>query len=103
MFGVVAQGQAEGGGALGHVRYWISSGKYQLVVCDEINTAAHLGIVDVEQVVEILKTRDSSTEVVLTGRSAPAEFIALADLVSSINPVKHYFDSGQPARPGIEF
>jgi cob(I)alamin adenosyltransferase len=102
-FGVLSEDKAEGERALGLAKDWISSGKYQLVVLDEINTAAHLGIVDVEQVVEILKTRNPNIEVVLTGRSAPAEFIALADLVSSINPVKHYFDTGQPARAGIEF
>jgi len=102
-FGVLPEDKAEGERALILTKDWISSGKYQLVVLDEINTAAHLGIVDVEQVVEVIRAKNPNTEVVMTGRSAPAEFIALADLVSSVNPVKHYFDTGQPAREGIEF
>lgn len=102
-FGVLPEDRAEGERALALAKQWITSGEYQLVVLDEVNTAAHLGIVDVERAVAAIRARNPNTEVVMTGRSAPAEFIALADLVSSVNPVKHYFDTGQPAREGIEF
>lgn len=102
-FGVTDEDRAEGTRALALVKDWISSGRYQLVVLDEINTAAHLGIVDTANVVEVLRGRNASTEVVLTGRSAPPELLALADLVSNVTATKHYFETGQPAREGIEF
>jgi cob(I)alamin adenosyltransferase len=102
-FGVLVDDKQEGERALKLAQDWVHSGKYQLVVLDEINTAAHLGIVPVDDVVVMVKTRHVNTEVVMTGRAAPAEFIAAADLVTSFNPVKHYFDTGQAAREGIEF
>ena len=42
-------------------------------------------------------------ELVITGRRAPEELIAAADLVTEMRPLKHYYDAGVPARPGIEF
>jgi cob(I)alamin adenosyltransferase len=102
-FGVTDEDRAEGSRGLALARDWVSSGRYELVVLDEINTAAHLGIVGVAEVVEAVRARHPKTEVVMTGRSAPPEFIALADLVSTVNPTKHYFETGQPAREGIEF
>ena len=55
------------------------------------------------EVLEMLKARPPWVEVVLTGRQAPPEVIALADLVTEMRPVKHYFEAGIPGRRGIEW
>ncbi len=88
---------------LNGIRAAIQSGDYQVVVLDEILGALHKGVVGLEDVVELLKNKPSGVELILTGRNVPEEIVALADLVSEINPVKHYYKSGVPARKGIEF
>ncbi len=81
----------------------LSSGEYDLIVMDEVNVAAHCGLVNVEEVVEALRNRAERTEAVLTGRYAPAAFIEIADLVTEMREVKHYFRKGVMAREGVEF
>jgi cob(I)alamin adenosyltransferase len=81
----------------------ILSGKYAMVILDEINLAISLGHLEAGEVIAALRERDPSLHVVLTGRDASEELIAFADLVSEIRPVKHPFDAGVPAQKGIEF
>lgn len=81
----------------------IASGEYRLVVLDEINVAASLGLVEVELVVSALKRRPPDLEIVLTGRNAPAALIELADLVTEMVPRRHYYEKGLPARLGVEY
>jgi cob(I)alamin adenosyltransferase len=83
----------------------IASGRYDLVILDEINVvmAERLGYLDPKEVAEFLKTRDPDLHVVLTGRGAPPEICELADTVSEINAVKHHYKAGVPAQQGIEF
>lgn len=81
----------------------ILSGKYKMVILDEINVAMSLGHLDPGEVIAALRERDPAHHVILTGRGAPEEIIAFADLVSEIHPVKHPFDAGVPAQKGIEF
>jgi cob(I)alamin adenosyltransferase len=81
----------------------ILSGKYDMVILDEINVVMKLGYLDPGVVVEFLKTRDPRLHVVLTGRGAPPSVIELADLVSEVVPIKHPFQSGVKAQQGIEF
>ncbi len=81
----------------------IRSGKYDLVILDEINVVMKLGYLDPKVVVDFLKARDPRQHVVLTGRGAPAEIIEAADLVSEIMPVKHPYKAGVKAQLGIEF
>jgi cob(I)alamin adenosyltransferase len=81
----------------------IQSGKYDLVILDEINVVMKLGYLDPKVVVDFLKGRDPRQHVVLTGRGAPAEIIEAADLVSEILPIKHPYKSGVKAQLGIEF
>lgn len=77
--------------------------EYQLIILDEINIAIDMKIVDVNEVVEVLKNKPKSMEIVLTGRNASPKIIEIAHLVSKIEPVKHYWDLGIVARKGIEF
>ncbi len=81
----------------------LKSGKYGLVVLDEINVAVHLGLLTADEVLAALKNRAEGTEVIMTGRHAPSEFIEYADLVTEMKKIKHYFDEGISARKGIEF
>jgi cob(I)alamin adenosyltransferase len=81
----------------------IASGEYHLVVLDEINVAAALGLVTEDDVLALLEDRPEHVEVVLTGRDAPQRFIDRADLVTEMRMVKHFYEAGIPARRGIEF
>ena len=80
----------------------ISSGKYDIVMLDEINVALHLGLLDVESVLEVIRQKPENVELVLTGRYAPPEIINSADLVSEINEIKHYYTTGLLSREGID-
>jgi len=81
----------------------VASGDYQMVVLDEINVALDFKLVDLEAVIELIKTKPASLDLVLTGRSAPAEVIALADMVSEVREIKHHYAQGIKERAGIEY
>jgi len=80
----------------------LCSGKYDLVILDEVNVASAWKLIRKEDVVSLVKGRPPNVEIVLTGRYAPEEFIDLADLVTEMRLVKHPFQRGIPARAGIE-
>jgi len=84
------------------VRDAIFSGKYDVVVMDEVNIALYLKLLDVSNVLELIHTKPSNVELVLTGRFAPPEIIDVADLVTEMTEVKHYYENGISARDGIE-
>ncbi|OFK24211.1 hypothetical protein HMPREF2826_08070 [Olsenella sp. HMSC062G07] len=73
-----------------------------MVILDEINIALHLHLLTVSAVLEALKGRAPGTEVVLTGRYAPKELIDMADLVTEIKEIKHYYQQGVLSRKGID-
>ncbi len=81
----------------------IATGDHNLVILDEINLALAYGLIPLEEVVDVLCRRPARVEVVLTGRDAPPELLELADLVTEMRPVKHYFQAGVRARAGIEW
>lgn len=81
----------------------IQSGKYQLVILDEINICTSMNMIKVSEVKDVLLNKPESLEVVLTGRDAHPELKALAHLVTEMKPIKHYFDAGIMARQGIEY
>jgi len=83
-------------------RELMESGAFQLVVLDEINVVLSLGLLSSEEVISALRARPSWVEVVLTGRKAPEEVLKFADLVTEMRKIKHYYDRGLSARPGIE-
>ena len=88
--------------ALQQARAELSSGVYDLFVCDEINGAVGFGLIDVEQVLELIRMKPERVELVLTGRNADERVVQAADLVTEMREVKHYYQSGVPARTGIE-
>lgn len=89
--------------ALAAARKDITSGKYDLVVLDEINYACYFGLIKPEDVVRLIKDKPPQVELILTGRHAPKQIIAIADLVTEMKKIKHPFDQGIVARKGIEY
>jgi cob(I)alamin adenosyltransferase len=84
-------------------RQVITVGEHDLVILDEINVALAYNLIPLPEALEALRRRPPWVEVVLTGRQAPPELIELADLVTEMRPLKHYFEAGVPARRGIEW
>jgi cob(I)alamin adenosyltransferase len=78
------------------------SGKYDIVVLDEIITAHFFHLIALEEMFDIVAIKPTGVELVFTGRNAPPELIEKADLVTEMKEVKHYFQQGIKARRGIE-
>lgn len=76
--------------------------KADIVVLDEINCAIDFGLLPVEEVVEVLKKKPDGMELILTGRGAARELVEIADLVTEMKDVKHYYEKGVDARVGVE-
>lgn len=102
-FGVTDEDKVEGERGLEIVRELFRNGEHQLVVLDEINSTADLGILEVERVLSVLKQKPEEVELILTGRNCPQSFLDLADLVSDVQLVKHYFYHGVKAREGLDY
>ena len=81
----------------------LSSGEYNMVILDEINVALDFKLISLDDVVEMIKNKAPSLDLILTGRYAPPEIIELADTVSEINEIKHHYSAGVKERAGIEF
>lgn len=80
----------------------LMSGKYRIVILDEINMAIWFDLILLEEAIELVENRPSETELIFTGRRAAPEIIERADLVTEMREVKHYYTQGVPARKGIE-
>lgn len=89
--------------ALAYGRAALTAGAWDLVVLDEVLGALYAGLISLEQVLEMICARPPQVELVITGREAPPEIIAAADLVTEMQEVKHPFLRGVKARRGIEF
>ncbi|MDI6761025.1 MAG: cob(I)yrinic acid a,c-diamide adenosyltransferase [Candidatus Brocadiaceae bacterium] len=79
------------------------SGEYDMIILDEINVAIHYTMLDVLEVLKLIKERPPHVELILTGRYAHPRLLEAADLVSEIKAVKHPYTSGVKAREGIEY
>lgn len=80
----------------------IMSGEYDVVIMEEINVALLYGLFEVERILNIIKNKPESVELVLTGRYANKQIIEAADLVTEMKMIKHYYNEGVQARRGIE-
>ncbi|MEI6970302.1 MAG: cob(I)yrinic acid a,c-diamide adenosyltransferase [bacterium] len=80
----------------------LSSRKYDVVVADEINVAVALGLLQLENVLDLVRNKPANVELVLTGRGADRRLRRLADLVTDFRCAKHYYCTGVTARKGIE-
>lgn len=81
----------------------IKSDKYDVIVLDEANIAIYYKLFTVEELIQTIKSKSETTEVIVTGRYAAQELIDLADLVTEMKEVKHYYKNGLEAREGIEY
>ena len=81
----------------------IMKGGVDVLILDEINVAVNLKLIDIEEVLELIKKKPEHMELVLTGRKAPVEIVQAADLVTEMIEIKHPYNSGFKARKGIEY
>jgi cob(I)alamin adenosyltransferase len=81
----------------------VLSGEYDLVILDEVNLAAAWGLVDIEELIRLIREKPAHVELILTGRSADPRLIELADLVTEMVEVKHPYCKGILSRCGIDY
>ena len=80
----------------------IKSKSYDVVIADELNVALKVGLIKLRQVLELLRSAHKKTELIITGRYANPEVLKIADLVSEVRQIKHYYRKGIKSRIGIE-
>lgn len=98
-----AEHRANAQDAIDLVHEKIVSGSFDLIILDEINNAVQLNLVDLEQVLAILRTKPPLMHLILTGRDAHPEVIGLADTVSEIIEIKHAYRKDIEPQPGIDY
>ena len=81
----------------------INSGKYNMIILDEINVALDFKLLDLKEVIAAIKNKPAGVDLILTGRYASPQIIKLADTVSEIKEVKHHYAAGIKDRAGIEY
>lgn len=77
--------------------------KYDILVLDEICISLYYKLFEINELLELLKAKPEETEIVMTGRYAPKVLYEIADLVTEMNEIKHYYKNGVEARQGIEY
>ncbi len=80
----------------------LRGGNYDMVILDEVNGAISFGLLTVEELLDVIHSKPENVELVLTGRNADQRIIDIADLVTEMREIKHYYKDGVPARIGIE-
>jgi cob(I)alamin adenosyltransferase len=89
--------------ALTAARQRIHSASWDIVVLDEINVAVKLGLIDIKDVLELVRSKPPELHLVLTGRDAHPDLIAAADMVTEMRDLKHPYAAGVPAQKGIDY
>lgn len=87
---------------LEEIKKIVKSNKFDIVILDEINVAAYHGLIDVNDILNLIEKKPAGVEIVLTGRYADKRIIEKADLVTEMKEIKHYYKKGVKARRGIE-
>ena len=89
--------------ALAAARKAMLGGDYDLIVMDEVNVALEYHLIELDEIIKLIKDKPPGVELILTGRYADNALIEMADLVTEMVKVKHPFDKGIKARKGIEY
>ena len=89
--------------ALEQITQFAKDKTYDVLILDEIVFCLSKKLADLQDIKNIIDKKDPAVEIVLTGHGASTELIAMADLVTEMKKIKHYFDNGVAARKGIEF
>ncbi len=87
---------------LEEVKAVLASGDYQMLILDEANIATRYNLFAPEELIDLIRSKPESMELVITGRNADPRVIAMADLVTEMREIKHYYNDGVQARAGIE-
>lgn len=80
----------------------LAEGKCDILILDEIMAVLQNNLLSVDDVCDLIRNKPEHVELILTGRNAHPEIVEMADLVTEMREIKHYFDKGMPARKGIE-
>lgn len=88
--------------ALAWAKKIIGSGRYDLVILDEIFLAVYFKLIGINEIIKLIKGKPEKVELVLTGRRAPKEIIRRADYATEMKEIKHPYRQGLAARKGIE-
>ncbi|HNX47313.1 MAG TPA: cob(I)yrinic acid a,c-diamide adenosyltransferase [Methanomassiliicoccales archaeon] len=80
----------------------LRSGRYRIVVLDEVSVAIKFGLVNVNEVVKAIGGRHQGVEAVITGRHAPPELLDMADYISEVEAVRHPYQKGITSRKGVD-
>ena len=89
--------------ALKAAREAMVSGKFDLVVLDEVNVASSWKLIEVEDILRLIDEKPQNVELILTGRYADQRLIERADLVTEMVEIKHPYTQGIAARKGFEY
>ena len=89
--------------ALAHARDVVQAGAHSLVILDEVNVALDWGLIELDDVLDLIARRPQHVELVLTGRGAPPQLSAVADLVTEMREIKHPYQKGVVSRRGIDY
>ena len=87
---------------LKQVKSIMASEEYKVIILEEANVAAKFGLIREQDLLVLIVNKPYDVELVITGRYASARVIEIADLVTEMVAIKHYFEKGVPARVGIE-
>ena len=98
-----AEHRANAQDAVDLAREKIASGGCDLLILDEINNALKLKLVDLEQVLDLLRGKPPLLHLILTGRDAHPEVIELADTVSEVREIKHAYRKDIEPQPGVDY
>jgi len=84
-------------------RQKMESGQFDILILDDFNNALSLRLVDLEQVLEVIRRKPPLLHLVLTGRDAHPQVVELADTASEMKEIKHAYQKGIEAQPGIDY
>lgn len=85
------------------VKKAVASGKYNMMILDEINVAVDFKLIPLQELIDLIKSKPPALDLILTGRYAPKEILKLADTVSEVKEIRHHYAAGIKDRAGIEY
>ncbi len=80
-----------------------TNGKFDLVICDEINNSVNDGLLAKSKLKELLTKHSKNTSICVTGRNFPEEFVKYTDIATNMKKIKHHFDDKFLANKGIDY
>jgi len=100
---VTPRDREEASKALAAAREAVLGGKYDVVVLDEVNIAVAWKLIELDDLLRLIRDKSPDVELILTGRSADKEIVKMADIVTEMLNIKHPYNEGITARRGIEY